>query len=106
MHGKHRLLGALILILLLPLTALAQQVVDVTPAQPMPTDLLGWAALVAAVLFPTAIVVLGVLAPRTKTDIDDKALAGLQAAWPKLKDWLDPTKSDVPPTPSNPEGRA
>lgn len=68
----------------------------------MPSELIGWVTFIGGILVTVAVVVLTRVAPRTSTKLDDQALELLQ----KVKGWADPNDPSVPPSPSNPSGKA
>jgi hypothetical protein len=69
-------------------------------------DLPSWVPLVIGLVTGVALVVLPRIAPLTKTTIDDKAAEFIKEFGPKIQAWADPKSDDVPPTPTNPEGKA
>lgn len=72
----------------------------------LPSGGMELALLIVGLVLGVALTVLGRLAPITKNTIDDRALEILKQAAPTIEKWLDPTDPSVPPSPTNPTGRA
>lgn len=94
-------------ILLLPILLLCcvepafAQMIEAEPEGPgvMAMILVAVAGVVAG-----GIAALTIIAPRTKTTVDDKVLAGLVAIAPMLEKIVDPKDPQGVPTPKNPTG--
>ena len=64
------------------------------------------ASLVVGIVLGVALTVLRGIAPLTRNTYDDAALRLIEEAAPVIRRWMDPNDPSIPPSPSNPDGRA